>query len=138
VSEEYVDIVRHYLEQGWGEGSESALEQTVAEDAVDHNPAPGQPPGLEGFKGAVRAVRAGLPDLRTTVEDVFVSGNKVAARWTSVGTHEGELMGVPATGREVTISGIDIARLEGGKIAELWHQVDVLGMLQQVGAVGSS
>jgi predicted ester cyclase len=102
VSEENVDIVRRYLEQDGGRGSESALEQTVAEDAVDHNPAPGQPPGLEGFKGAVQAIRAGLPDLRTTVEDAFASGNKVAARWTSVGTHEGELTGVPATGKEVT------------------------------------
>ena len=66
---------------------------------------------------------------------MFASGNKVAARWTSVGTHKGELMSVSATEREVTISGIDVVRVEGRKIAELWHQVDVLGMLQQVGAV---
>jgi steroid delta-isomerase-like uncharacterized protein len=137
MSEENKALVRRFLEEGWGQGDASAIEQIVAADAVDHNPGPGQPPGVEGFVGAVQAIRAGLPDLQVTVDDLFAEGDRVAARWTSKGMHRGELMGVPATGNQVTIAGIDIHRIEGGKIAELWHQVDVFGMLQQIGAIPS-
>jgi predicted ester cyclase len=75
-----------------------------------------------------------FPDLKRPVEDLVAEGDKVVARWTSVGTHSGDFMGISPTGRQVTTSGITIFRLEGGKIVEEWSESDMLGMLQQVGA----
>ena len=76
-----------------------------------------------------------FPDLKRPVEDLVAEGDKVVARWTSTGTHDGEFMGIPPTGKRITTSGITIFRLEGGKIVEEWSESDMLGMMQQVGAV---
>jgi steroid delta-isomerase-like uncharacterized protein len=78
-----------------------------------------------------------FPDLKRPVEDLVAEGDKVVARWTSVGTHQGDFMGIPPTGKQVTTSGITIFRLEDGKIVEEWSESDMLGMLQQVGAFPS-
>ena len=76
-----------------------------------------------------------FPDLKRPVEDLVAEGDKVVARWSSRGTHDGDFMGVPPTGRTVTTTGITIFRLEDGKIVEEWSESDMLGMLQQVGAI---
>jgi predicted ester cyclase len=68
-------------------------------------------------------------------EDTVVEGDKVLVRWRSTGTHEGELMGIPPTGRRVTMTGFDLFRIEGGKIAEMWQEADRLGLLQQLGVI---
>lgn len=70
-----------------------------------------------------------------TVEDLLAEGDKVVDRWTARGTHPGELIGIPPTGKEVTITGMDILRISNGKIAEIWHQEDMLGMMQQLGVI---
>jgi steroid delta-isomerase-like uncharacterized protein len=75
-----------------------------------------------------------FPDLKRPVEDLVAEGDKVVARWTSVGTHQGDFMGIPPTGKQVTTSGITIFRLEDGMIVEEWSESDMMGMLQQVGA----
>jgi predicted ester cyclase len=77
-------------------------------------------------------------DPGVTVEDQIVAGDKVVERWSTVGTHEGEFMGIPATGNKVTVTGIDISRLEDGKVVEHWTEMDVMGMMQQLGAVPSA
>ncbi|MGH2729343.1 MAG: ester cyclase, partial [Actinomycetota bacterium] len=82
---------------GWGRGDEAAFDNTVAADAIDHNPAPGQPEGAAGFKQAMLSIRSVFPDMTTTIDDIFSSGDRVAARWTSQGTHEGDLMGAAPT-----------------------------------------
>jgi steroid delta-isomerase-like uncharacterized protein len=74
-------------------------------------------------------------DLRRPVEDLVAEGDKVVARWTSVGTHDGPFQGIPPTGKTVTTSGITVFRLRDGKIVEEWSESDMLGMLQQVGAL---
>lgn len=76
-------------------------------------------------------------DLKRPVEDLVAEGDKVVARWTSVGTHDGPFMGVPPTGKTVTTSGITIFRLDGGKIVEEWSESDMVGMMQQVGMLPS-
>jgi steroid delta-isomerase-like uncharacterized protein len=76
-----------------------------------------------------------FPDLKRPVEDLVAEGDKVVARWSSVGTHEGDFMGIPPTGKTVTTTGITIFRLEDGKIVEEWSESDMVGMLQQVGAL---
>jgi steroid delta-isomerase-like uncharacterized protein len=79
--------------------------------------------------------RAAFPDLKITVEDQIAEGDKVVTRWTAEGTHDGDLPGLPASGRSSTVTGIGIDRIEGGKIVEAWGNWDTLGMLQQLGAI---
>ena len=75
-----------------------------------------------------------FPDLELTVEDCFGDGDRAVARWSARATHGGDFLGIPATGRRVEMAGIDIVRVEGGKIAELWAQADLAGVLQQLSA----
>ncbi len=111
------------------------LDEIFAPEFVDHTVVPGQAPGVEGLKQFFAMMGAGFPDFRAVVEDVIAEGDKVAIRFTFNGTHQGEFMDIPPTGRRVTMSGIDILRVVDGKVVELWGQEDVLGMMRQLGAV---
>jgi steroid delta-isomerase-like uncharacterized protein len=82
-------------------------------------------------------MRAAFPDTRMTIEDEIAEGDKVVIRWTIRGTHKGEYMGIAPTGKEVTVTGISVYRIERGKIVEDWSNNDMLGMLQQLGAIPS-
>jgi predicted ester cyclase len=79
--------------------------------------------------------RDAFPDLRFTAEDIIAEGDKVAARYTMRGTHQGEFMGVAPTGNRIEVTGIDIVRFEGGKMVEHWANSDELGMMQQLGVI---
>ena len=128
-------IARRFTEDLWDKGELPVADEIIAADFVDHDPVSGQRSGLDGYKEMVGAFRAAFPDLRVKNEDVIVEGDKVVARWTARGTHRGALMNIPPTGRQVTLKGVDILRIEGGKIAERWGEFDALGMLQQLGVV---
>jgi len=121
--------------QGLRTGNLAALDEVIAANMVDHNPAPGQGPGLEGAKQVFTQFFAAFPDLQFTVEDMIAEGDKVASRITARGTHKGDFQGIPATGKQVMQTGIDILRIAGGKVVERWGQFDDLGMLQQLGVV---
>ncbi len=114
-----------------------ALEEVMAANMVDHNAAPGQAPGLEGTKQFFRMLFAAFPDFHITVEDMIAEGDKVVARVRVTGTHNGEFMGIPATGRPFTQTGIDIIRIAGGKAVERWGEFDNLGLMQQLGVIPS-
>ena len=117
-------------------GGDLAARDTLAEDNyVENNPLPGQGTGREGFKQRVGGLRAAFPDIRYTVEDMIAEGDRVALRWSMHGTHGGEILGIPATGKQVTLTGLDIYRLNDGRLAEHWDQVDVMGLLQQLGVI---
>jgi steroid delta-isomerase-like uncharacterized protein len=136
MSEQNKALVRRYNDDFWGKGDESLVEELFAETLVDHNPAGNDlPPGREGMRQALANFRTAFPDLTTSLEHLIAEGDKVVLRWRARGTHEGELMGIPATGKQVTLSGIDILRIENGKIAERWAEYDNLGLLQQLGVV---
>lgn len=118
------------------DGDTDVVDELVREDFVNHNPlVPSAPPGRDGFKQNVAALRAAFPDVEFSIEDVVAEGDKVAFRTVGTGTHEGELLGIPPTGRAVTFSGIVIFRFEGGQVAERWAQLDTLGLLRQLGAI---
>ena len=103
-------------------------------DYVGH--VPGFPPfDNAGWKQFVWGFSASFPDLHLTVEDTVSEGDKVAARITFRGTHRGEFMGIPPTGRQVTFSSMEMNCIVGGRVAEHWVVLDVLGLLQQLGAV---
>jgi steroid delta-isomerase-like uncharacterized protein len=133
--EENKIIARRFNDEVWDGGDEGALEELFAEDVVDHGAIPGQPPGREGHKYQLALFRSAFPDLRVTSEDIFSEGDKVAYRWTGRGTHQGELMGIPATGNDVTFRGIDVLRIEGGKVVERWSEYNALEAMQQMGVL---
>ena len=128
-------IARRFNEEVWGKGDEAALEELLAPDFVDHDALPGQTPDLEGHRQVLAAFREAFPDLDVTTEDVVAEGEKVVSRWTARGTHRGALMGIAPTGNEVTIEGIDVLRVAGGRIQERWSRTNDLEMMQQLGAV---
>jgi steroid delta-isomerase-like uncharacterized protein len=83
-------------------------------------------------------LRVGFPDLHVIVEDVVAEEDKVVVRWVASGTHQGDLMGLPPSGKRVSVAGITISRFEGGKVAEEWELYDTMGMMQQLDAIPSS
>jgi len=109
-----------------------------APDFVNHSAPPGVPPTREGLVQLTAAFRQAFPDGRMALEDMLAEGDKVVTRKTFRGTHQGDLMGLPPTGRRVEIGLIDIVRVVDGKVVEHWNAVDNLGMLQQLGAIPAS
>ena len=110
--------------------------ELVAEDFVEHEEAPGLEPTKEGVKQLFHMYRAAFPDLRMEPLDVLASGDKVVARIRGTGTHQGEFMGMPATGKSVDVQLIDIIRFgDDGLAREHWGVFDALGMMQQLGAI---
>jgi steroid delta-isomerase-like uncharacterized protein len=129
------DVVRAYVETIFNQRQVDRADELVAPDYVDHAALPGQAPGLEGAKGKWAMYLAGIPDLRVSIEELVAEGDKVAVRRSYAGTHRGELLGIPATGKQVRIGGISIFRLADGKVAEQWEQLDRLALMQQLGVL---
>jgi predicted ester cyclase len=133
MSEANKELIRRYF-AAVDQGDVCILDEFVAPDFVDHNPFPGTTPDLAGLKQAYEIFLHGTPGYHT-VDDLLAEGDKVAARITGYGTHSGEILGIPPTGRQVQIGGIAIWRIRDDKIVEHWSQVDALGPLQQIGVV---
>jgi steroid delta-isomerase-like uncharacterized protein len=134
-SEQNKAIVRRAFEEPW-QGSLKVVDELIASDYIGHDPASPEPlRGPQGVKEFISTYRAAFPDARITVEKQLAEGDLVATRWIGRGTHEGELMGIQPTGKQVTVSGLTISRLEGDKIVEEFQNWDTFGMMQQLGAV---
>lgn len=124
------------IEEVFGAGNYDLANELIAPNAVGHDPALPEPVnGPSGLIEAARGYRDAFPDLRLTVEQAIAEGDYVAVRWTARGTHKGELFGIPATGKESTVTGISFDRWANGKIVESWTNWDTLGLLQQIGAM---
>jgi len=128
-------IVRRFFEELWNAKRLDRLDELVARDYVDGNALPGQAPGLEGSKQKWAMYFAGVPDLSAKIEDLVAEGDKVVVRFTAEGTHQGNLLGVPPTGKRLRVTGISIYRLVEGKVMEHWEEGDRLGLLQQLGVI---
>jgi predicted ester cyclase len=126
--------VRAFVKQVQNDGNIAAAGDYIASDLVDHSALPGLPPGLEGAQAIFSMIRAGFSDHDAVIHDQIGEGDKVVTRKSFTGTHDGEFLGVPPTGRRVTINVIDIVRVEDGRIVEHWNVVDLLGALQQMDA----
>ncbi|MFJ9711984.1 ester cyclase [Streptomyces sp. NPDC101234] len=115
-------------------GDLDALDAVVAPDSVDHDPAPGQAQGPEGYKAMFGELHAAFPDLHVEVEHLMATDDELAFAYKISGTHPGSLMGRPATGRRVSYRGMQISRFDSdGKLVERWGSSDELGMLRQLG-----
>ncbi len=129
-------IIRRYFEEGWNKGNPDAAAEVFSEDYVNHNPGiPGMPQGRAGIRVLVGAFRSVFPDLAYTIEDQVADEDRVVTRWTMHGTQQGEFQGLPPTGKQVSVTGIQIDRLKDGQIVEHWRETDILGMLQQLGVI---
>lgn len=115
-------------------GNLDVFHEVMASTVIDRDPAPDQGPGPEGFIKFFSMFRAAFPDLNITVEHMVTDDDNVAISYTVTGTHQGNFLGVPATGREISIRGMQIARFQEGQIVERWGSSDQLGILQQIGA----
>jgi len=112
--------------------------QTFAEHAVDHDPAPEQGPGREGFRTFFAALVAAFPDAHIEPAHLVADDEHVSIAYTLTGTHKGEFQGIAATGKPIEVRGVQIARFENGEIVERWGSSDELGILRQLGAtIGS-
>jgi steroid delta-isomerase-like uncharacterized protein len=119
----------------FNQGNLAAFDAFIAPDFLDHNPLPGQAPGLKGLKDAMGVFRAGFPDIRITNEDFIAEGDKVVVRSVARGTNTGPLLGVPPTGKPAEIGALDVWVIRGGKLVEGWHIEELLQMMMQIGLV---
>ncbi len=131
-------IASRWIEEGWQEGNSGVVDELHDASFVDHCPS-GRAPDREGFKQGIHELYAAFPDFHATAEDLVVDAatGKVAIRWSATGTHRGHFMGIAPTGRSIKFSGIEIIRVENGRIVERWGEWDGIDLLQQLrGSVG--
>lgn len=134
-AEESKEMLRRVVE-GMNKHDQGAFEELIAPNYVNHGFL-GLPPGPEGFKRAIAMFLDAFPDLHVEIEDVIAEGDKICSRGILQGTHKGMFMNVAPTGREVRVSYIDIWRAENSKFIENWVQIDMMGLLQQLGVIPS-
>jgi steroid delta-isomerase-like uncharacterized protein len=129
-------LVRRFYEDAWNKHNPAVVDEIYRADFVDRSPdIPGIPHTREGLKLFMGVYLRAFPDANITIEDQLADGDRVVTRWTGRGTQTGEFMDMPPSGKRVTVEGVQIDRLSGGKIVESWTLFDQLGMLQQLGAV---
>jgi predicted ester cyclase len=130
-------LIRRFYNDVLGKGELNLVDELTTEDVVDHEEGfPGQPPGREGIKFFVNTMRSAFPDISiSSIGPMLVEGELEAARVVVTATHKGEFLGVAPTDKAVEVEGIDIIRVEDGKVAEHWGVTDAMGLMQQLGAL---
>jgi steroid delta-isomerase-like uncharacterized protein len=121
--------------QGVVSGNLDVIDEVMAPDVVDHDPAPDQGSGPEGFKQFFTTLRNAFPDFNIEPEHMVATDDDVASASTLTGTHQGEFNGVAPTDRRISVRGVQIARFRDGQIVERWGSSDEMGILQQIGAM---
>jgi steroid delta-isomerase-like uncharacterized protein len=132
MSEENKALQYHQTDEIWNKHNLDAIDRFYAADFVSHN----SPPGMrdrEGIKALISMYLSAFPDLKVKNVQQLADGDNVISRWKATGTHTGELMGIPATGKKIETHGISIVRIEDGKVAEVWNETDQMDMMQQLG-----
>jgi steroid delta-isomerase-like uncharacterized protein len=135
-AEENKALVRRFVEEFWNEGNLSAADELMAVDAEIHMPT-GEVVNLDGLKSFAGTWRESFPDWHSTFEELIAEGDRVAERWTGRGTHRGGLQGIPPTGKRVEVPGSVFYRIVGGKIVEFRGRLDMMSLMQQLGAIAS-
>jgi steroid delta-isomerase-like uncharacterized protein len=135
VSEDNKALMRRFYDEVVAQGNVDLIDDMLAEDFVEHEEFPGITPDRAGVKQFFTMLRAAYPDIRMTAEDLIAEGDKVVARISITGTHQGEFMGVPATGKQITVPAVDIVQFRDGKATAHWGVTDGLTWMQQLGAI---
>jgi steroid delta-isomerase-like uncharacterized protein len=129
------ELSRRIFEDVWNRKNLNAVDEIISADYVHHDANSPAAAGIDGYKQFVTYYMSAFPDAQFTIHDAFTDGENEVTRWTVTGTHEGELAGIPRTGRRFSVTGISIGRIKNGKITESWNSWDALGMMQQLGVV---
>ena len=127
--------VQRMGEEAFNQGNLDVLDELVAQDVVDHDPAPGQASGREGIKQFVSTLRTAFPDPQLAVENMVAEGDYVAFNYTINGTHQGEFMGIEPTGKQVSVRAMEMVRIADGQMVDRWGNTDQMGLLDQLGAL---
>jgi steroid delta-isomerase-like uncharacterized protein len=140
MSEKLKATVREFYDRGWNQGDLSVIDELFSPEYEDHDAAAQTGTrGLDAAREFIEMFRAAIPDLRVEIEGQYAEGSTVITRWTASGTHEGTLMGVPATHRPLEVGGISIDRFdERGRLAEGWGNWDGIALLRQIGALSKA
>ena len=133
--EENKACVRRLYDEIFNQKNLAAIDEYFAPNVVDHSLPPGLPDEIEGVRQNITMFLGAFPDLRLTIEDMIAEGDKVVTCWRLHATHQGASLGLPPTGKQVTLPGISVVRLAGGKSVENRVVFDQLSMLQQLGLV---
>ncbi len=128
-------LVRRLFEEGLNQNNPRVFDELLAPNFVIYDAPPGMQHGREGFRQVVEMFRTAFPDLHVTFEQEFADGDYVMHRGYVTGTHKGEWQGIPPTGKQVKMKTLDIWRVENGKAVENWVQMDMLGLMQQLGVI---
>ncbi len=128
-------LVRRLIEEVWNQGNLAVFDELYAPNFIFHEPAFPEVRTREDDKRWLIESRSAYPDFHLTIEDLIAEGDQVAVRFTARGTHQREGMGLLPTGKQITVTGIAIARIANDKFVEIWHQVDWLGWRQQLGLI---
>jgi steroid delta-isomerase-like uncharacterized protein len=136
MSTDSVRFVKTWFEEVWNKGRLSAIDEMLADGAVMHGlgEAGADASGPAGFKPFVERLRGAFSDIDINVEETIEQGDLIASRWVATMRHTGDDLGVAATGRNVTVTGMSIARLQDGKMVEGWNNWDMLSLMQQIEA----
>ena len=135
-TEENKAIARRLIEEAWSQGNLDVLDELMHPAyAGHHSQVPKRQPSLDLYKQFIVRTRTALPDFHATVEDQIAEGDLVVTRWSGQGTHQGTHLGIPPTNKQVTVTGIVIEHIVDGKTVEGWVEMDLLGMLQQLGGL---
>jgi steroid delta-isomerase-like uncharacterized protein len=135
MSEKNKAVMRRALEEVVNKGKLDLIDELTTPDMIDHTPFPGVPPNREGVRQSIAMLRQAFPDLHITIEDIIAEGDKVVSLQRARGTHKGEFMGIPPTGKQVKWTGIFIFRIADGRIADHWLEQDIMSLMQQLGAI---
>ena len=133
MSEDNKALVRRFYDEIFTKKNANAIDEICSPDFVDRNPMPGQSPGRQGMKDVFGGFLHAFPDMAVTIEEMIAERDLVAARFTVTGTHQGELMGAKPTGKKITVHGIDMMRIVGGKVVEATHYGDEMIALMKLG-----
>ena len=134
---EQIKTIVDLTNEMWNTGDLSRFDEVFATNLVNHDPSQPDIVNYESLKAFIAEIHKSMPDLKTVIEDTIAENDKFVTRWVITGTHTGSLGGIPPAGKKLTYTGMTIARVEKGKIVEVWWNYDNLGMLQQLGVIPS-
>jgi steroid delta-isomerase-like uncharacterized protein len=130
---DYKEMAQRWYSEVMSEGKTEVIDELCAPDFVDHDPLPGSTADLAGLKDFVAQIRAAFPDMQVTADDIVAEGDRLAVRSTMRGTHEGDFMGIPGSGKKVEVSNYDFVRFENDQAAEHWGVIDSAALMEQIG-----
>jgi steroid delta-isomerase-like uncharacterized protein len=132
---DYQAMAQRWFGEVVSEGKLEVVDELCSADYVEHDPFPGTSADIDGLKESITIIRSAFPDIEATADEIIVEGDRLAVRSTMRGTHDGDFMGVPASGKKIEVANYDFVRFEGDKAVEHWGVIDSAALMEQIGAV---